>query len=100
MNLPYLAADVTADQFELLLLLVGHHGNITVRDLQVTLCSCNKLIDYSGFGQVCGDDDQSIYGWRGIPVQSFDMFNRAFPGRQSVVLAQTYRSSYVLHAFR
>jgi DNA helicase-2/ATP-dependent DNA helicase PcrA len=63
--------DVTKDQFELLVQLAGPAKNLTV----------------------CGDDDQSIYGWRGVAVESFVLFDQTFPERRQIMLEQTYRSS-------
>lgn len=62
--------DTNHAQFELLKLLVAKHRNITV----------------------CGDDDQSIYKFRGAALSNIMEFMDVYPDAKKVILRRNYRS--------
>jgi DNA helicase-2/ATP-dependent DNA helicase PcrA len=69
---------------------------ILIDEYQDTNAAQYRLIRLlGGHGNVCatGDPDQAIYGWRGADIHNILNFEADFPGCNTVLLEQNYRST-------
>jgi DNA helicase-2/ATP-dependent DNA helicase PcrA len=77
---------------------------IMVDEFQDTSVIQYKLMKLLADGEnanccVVGDDDQSIYSWRGANYENIQLFEKDFPNRVEIKLEQNYRStSTILNA--
>ncbi len=71
------------------------YTHFLIDEFQDTNIAQLKLIELlaSPRNNVCvvGDDDQSIYGWRGAVAHIMEEFEKIFPGTQMIKLEQNYR---------
>ena len=82
---------------EVLEALRSRFTHILVDEFQDTSLSQYRMVELlaSKSRNLCvvGDDDQSIYSWRGANYENLVMFERDFPERLEIKLERNYRSS-------
>lgn len=73
---------------------------VLVDEYQDTNVPQFQFIKYLSMGKsdicVVGDDDQSIYGWRGADINNILNFEKVFPGAKVFKLEQNYRSTQII----
>lgn len=64
----------------------------------VQLATAKLLCDEKRNICVVGDIDQNIYSWRGADIQNVLQFEKAFPGANTILLEENYRSTKTIIA--
>ena len=57
-----------------------------------------RLCTQDHYFTAVGDDDQSIYGWRGARIENIQRFTKDYPGAATVRLEENYRSTSTILA--
>lgn len=93
----YLSIEMLEARPNILKALHERYRYIMVDEFQDTNPMQSKLVDLlAGTSEnimVVGDDDQSIYGWRGATLANILSFKTRYPNTQEVALTENYRST-------
>ncbi len=78
----------------------SRYAYIMVDEFQDTSLQQYEFMRLMAGRNVCvvGDDDQSIYSWRGANYENIRMFEHDFPGLKEIKLEQNYRSTETILA--
>ena len=94
------AFELWRDQPELLAHYRRRFGHVLVDEFQDTntiqYAWTKLLVGSEGAPFAVGDDDQSIYRWRGARVENLQTFRRDFPQAKLIRLEQNYRSTQTI----
>ena len=89
-NSPLIASDIHS-RFNVIMVDEYQDSNIAQYKLLQKLSGVKE--GYNNYVCVVGDDDQSIYKFRGAEVQNILGFSKQFPGTQIIRLERNYRST-------
>ncbi|MCL1891898.1 MAG: UvrD-helicase domain-containing protein [Alphaproteobacteria bacterium] len=89
--------ELFANNPEILQKYQGQFKYVMVDEYQDTNAAQYQLVRMlaGGYGNICcvGDDDQSIYSWRGAEIKNILNFNKEYPDAEIIRLETNYRST-------
>ncbi len=102
-DLQYKTIELFRSRPNILQYLQKKYRYILVDEYQDTNIAQNEIVDLLAAGHknlmVVGDDDQSIYKFRGAAISNILKFEEKYPDLKKVVLTQNYRSSQAILDF-
>ena len=102
-DLQYKTIELFRSRPNILQYLQKKYRYILVDEYQDTNIAQNEIVDLLANGHknlmVVGDDDQSIYKFRGAAISNILKFEEKYPDLKKVVLTQNYRSSQAILDF-